>query len=156
RGCANSIAAPSINAKHGRTDASHRVFAGPAATIRNGDTSPLTIMMRAAESRYSRQSRFRPLGTEGQERIGRAHVAVVGCGALGSVAAELLARAGVGRIRIIDRDFVEFSNLQRQFLFDESDAKEALPKAIAAARRLSRVNSEVHIEPAVADLTSAN
>ncbi len=67
-----------------------------------------------------------------------------------------MARAGVGRLRIIDRDFVEWSNLQRQFLFDESDAAEALPKAVAAARRLARVNSEVKVEPMVADLTAAN
>ena len=83
-------------------------------------------------------------------------MAIVGCGALGTVEAEILARAGVGRLRIIDRDFVEWSNLQRQFLFEESDAAEGLPKAVAAARRLARVNSEVTIEPLVADLTPAN
>jgi molybdopterin-synthase adenylyltransferase len=83
-------------------------------------------------------------------------VAVVGCGALGTVQAEALARAGVGLLRIIDRDFVELSNLQRQFLFEESDAAEALPKAIAAARRLARVNSEVELDPQVADLTPSN
>ena len=108
------------------------------------------------DSRYSRQSRFAPLGPEGQARIQAASVAIVGCGALGTVEAEILARAGVGRIRIIDRDFVECSNLQRQFLFEESDAGEGLPKAVAAARRLARVNSEVAIEPMVADLTPAN
>jgi len=108
------------------------------------------------DSRYSRQSRFAPLGPQGQERIRAAAVAVIGCGALGTVEAELLARAGVGRLRIIDRDFVEWSNLQRQFLFDESDADAGLPKAVAAARRLARVNSEVVIEPLVADLTPAN
>ena len=108
------------------------------------------------DSRYSRQSRFAPLGPQGQERIRAAAVAVIGCGALGTVEAELLARAGVGRLRIIDRDFVEWSNLQRQFLFDESDADAGLPKAVAAARRLARVNSEIMIEPLVADLTTAN
>ncbi|MCU1334723.1 MAG: UBA/THIF-type binding protein [Bryobacterales bacterium] len=108
------------------------------------------------ESRYSRQSRFAPLGLDGQRRIGAASVAIVGCGALGTVQAEILVRAGVGRLRIIDRDFVEWSNLQRQFLFEESDAAEGLPKAVAAARRLSRVNSEVAVEPLVADLTPAN
>src|SRR5579862_4972405 len=108
------------------------------------------------ESRYSRQSRFAPLGDEGQTRIRAARVAVVGLGALGSVQAELLARAGVGTLRLIDRDFVELSNLQRQFLYEESDAAEGLPKAVAAARRLARVNSEVTIEPLVADLTPAN
>ena len=113
-------------------------------------------MIRAAESRYSRQIRFAPLGEEGQRRIGAASVAVVGCGALGSFQAEAIARAGVGRIRLIYRDFVEWSNLQRQFLFDETDAAEALPKAVAGARRLARVNSEVELDPQVADLTPAN
>jgi len=113
-------------------------------------------MTHPPESRYSRQSRFAPLGEEGQARIGAASVAVVGCGALGTVEAEILVRAGAGRVRIIDRDFVEWSNLQRQFLFEESDASEALPKAVAAARRLARVNSQVTIEPLVAALTPAN
>jgi molybdopterin/thiamine biosynthesis adenylyltransferase len=113
-------------------------------------------MTHPTESRYSRQSRFAPLGPDGQERIRTASVAIIGCGALGTVEAEILVRAGVGRLRIIDRDFVEWSNLQRQFLFEESDAAEGLPKAIAAARRLVRVNSEITIEPLVADLTPAN
>ena len=112
--------------------------------------------MPPAESRYSRQTRFAPLGDEGQCKIRAAHVAIVGCGALGTVQAEIMARAGVGRLRLIDRDFVEWSNLQRQFLFDEADAAEALPKAVAAARRLARVNSEVAVEPMVADLTASN
>jgi adenylyltransferase/sulfurtransferase len=112
--------------------------------------------MRSAESRYSRQIRFRPLGEAGQAKIRAASVAIIGCGALGTVQAEAMARAGVGRLRIIDRDFVEWSNLQRQFLFEEADAAEALPKAVAAARRLARVNSEVAVEPMVADLTAAN
>ncbi len=113
-------------------------------------------MTHPAESRYSRQSRFAPFGPDGQARLGAASVAIVGCGALGTVEAEILVRAGVGRLRIIDRDFVEWSNLQRQFLFEESDAAEGLPKAIAAARRLARLNSEIAIEPLVADLTPAN
>jgi adenylyltransferase/sulfurtransferase len=113
-------------------------------------------MTHPLESRYSRQSRFAPLGSDGQKRIRAASVAVVGCGALGTVEAEILVRAGVGKLRIIDRDFVEWSNLQRQFLFEESDASEGLPKAVAAARRLARVNSEVALEPFVADLTPAN
>jgi molybdopterin/thiamine biosynthesis adenylyltransferase len=112
--------------------------------------------MAQAESRYSRQIRFAPLGEEGQRKVRSSRVAIVGCGALGTVQAEALTRAGVGRLRIIDRDFVELSNLQRQFLFEESDAAEALPKAIAAARRLARVNADVEIEPAVADLTAGN
>jgi len=113
-------------------------------------------MIQGAESRYSRQFRFAPVGPEGQERIRSASVVLVGCGALGTVTAEILTRAGVGRLRLIDRDFVELSNLQRQFLFSEADAAEALPKAVAAARRLGQVNSEVVAEPVVADLTPAS
>ena len=108
------------------------------------------------ESRYSRQIRFAPVGETGQQKIRAAQVAIVGLGALGSVQAELLARAGVGTVRLIDRDFVERSNLQRQFLYDESDAAEALPKAVAAARRLAKINSEIALEPMVADLTPAS
>ncbi|MGH9592503.1 MAG: ThiF family adenylyltransferase, partial [Bryobacteraceae bacterium] len=113
-------------------------------------------MTQGAETRYSRQSRFAPLGPDGQDRIRAASVAIVGSGALGTVQAETLARAGVGHLRLIDRDFVEWSNLQRQFLFEETDALDGLPKAVAAARRLARVNSEIVIEPEVADLTPAN
>ncbi len=112
--------------------------------------------MEADASRYSRQIRFAPLGEEGQRRIRAARVAIVGCGALGSVQAEALARAGVGHLRLIDRDIVELGNLQRQFLFDESDAREAAPKAAAAARRLAQINSDVALEPVVADLTPSN
>jgi molybdopterin-synthase adenylyltransferase len=108
------------------------------------------------DSRYSRQSRFAGLGEEGQRRIRAGSVAVVGLGALGSVQADLLARAGVGSLRLIDRDFVELSNLQRQTLYDESDAAEALPKAVAAARRLARVNSDVRMEQWVGDLSPRN
>jgi adenylyltransferase/sulfurtransferase len=106
--------------------------------------------------RYSRQIRFAGLGAEGQERLLRAHAAIVGCGALGSFQAAALARAGVGRLTIVDRDYVELSNLQRQWLFEESDAAEALPKAVAAERRLARINSSVQARGMVADLTSAN
>jgi len=113
-------------------------------------------MTQPADSRYSRQSRFAPVGDEGQRRIREASVVVVGCGALGTVEAEILARAGVGRLRLIDRDFVEYSNLQRQFLYSEADAEAALPKAAAAAKRLALINSEVEIEPMVADLTPAS
>jgi len=109
-------------------------------------------MTYASDSRYARQTRFAPLGEEGQRRIRRSCVAIVGLGALGTVQAELLARAGVGVLRLIDRDFVEMGNLQRQFLYEESDAGEALPKAVAAARRLARINSGVQLEPLVADL----
>jgi len=99
---------------------------------------------------------FRGIGAEGQDKLAGGHVAVVGCGATGSAIASLLARAGVGTIRIIDRDYVEPSNLQRQSLFDEADAAESLPKAIAAARKIAAFNSQIVVEPQVADLTPAN
>ncbi|MFN7919893.1 MAG: ThiF family adenylyltransferase [Bryobacteraceae bacterium] len=105
--------------------------------------------------RYSRQVRFAPLGEQGQRRLGEANVAIVGCGALGTFHANALARAGVGTLRLIDRDYVELSNLQRQWLYGEADAREGLPKAVAAARALASVNSEIRIEPAVADVTPA-
>jgi molybdopterin/thiamine biosynthesis adenylyltransferase len=108
------------------------------------------------DDRYSRQVLFRGIGAEGQLKLAAARVAVVGSGATGSVLASLLARAGVGTIRIIDRDYVELSNLQRQSLFDEADAAQSLPKAIAAARKISTFNSEIVVEPCVADLTPAN
>jgi molybdopterin/thiamine biosynthesis adenylyltransferase len=108
------------------------------------------------DDRYSRQILFGGIGRAGQERLSAARVAVVGCGATGSSIAALLGRSGVGTIRIIDRDYVEPSNLQRQTLFDESDAKESLPKAIAAARRISAFNSQIAVEPRVADLVPAN
>jgi molybdopterin/thiamine biosynthesis adenylyltransferase len=113
-------------------------------------------MMRSSDSRYSRQVRFLPWGKEGQARLAASRVAIVGCGALGTVQAEILARAGVGTLRIIDRDIVELSNLQRQFLFSEADAQEGTPKAVAAARRLAQINSEVALEPVIADLSPSN
>lgn len=106
--------------------------------------------------RYSRQVRFAPIGTEGQQRIRHARVTIVGCGALGSYQAEALTRAGIGRLVLIDRDYVEFSNLQRQWLYDESDALHELPKAVAASRRLSQLNSDVAVTPHVSDLTPSN
>ena len=108
------------------------------------------------DGRYSRQERFTPIGVEGQRRIASARVAIAGCGALGTVHAETLARAGVGTLRIIDRDFVELSNLHRQFLFSEADAADSTPKAIAAARRLAQINSTITVEPIVADLAPSN
>lgn len=108
------------------------------------------------DERYSRQILFQGIGAEGQKRLATGCVAVVGCGATGSAVSSLLARAGVGTIRIIDRDYVEPSNLQRQTLFDEADARESLPKAIAAARRIAAFNSQVVVEPKVADLTPEN
>jgi molybdopterin/thiamine biosynthesis adenylyltransferase len=106
--------------------------------------------------KYSRQILFAGVAEEGQQNLLQAGAVIVGCGALGTVAANLLVRAGVGRVRIIDRDFVEMSNLQRQTLFEESDAREALPKAVAAERRLRAINSDVAVEGMVADLTPAN
>jgi len=108
------------------------------------------------EERYSRQTLFHGIGVEGQRRLASGRVAIVGCGATGSALAGLLARAGVGGLRIIDRDYVEPSNLQRQSLFDEKDALESLPKAIAAARKIASFNSEIAVEPEVNDLTPAN
>jgi molybdopterin/thiamine biosynthesis adenylyltransferase len=106
--------------------------------------------------RYSRQILFRGIGAEGQARLARSQVAIVGCGATGSALAALLARAGVGTLRIIDRDYVEPSNLQRQSLFDEKDASESLPKAIAAARKIAAFNSQIVVEPKVDDVIPAN
>jgi len=108
------------------------------------------------DDRYSRQVLFHGIGAEGQRRLAEARVAIVGCGATGSAVASLLARSGLGTIRIIDRDYVEPSNLQRQTLFDEADARESLPKAIAAARRIAAFNSQIVVEPQVADLTPEN
>ena len=99
---------------------------------------------------------FAPLGPEGQERLSAASAVVVGCGAIGAAAAELLVRAGIGRLRILDRDFVETSNLQRQSLFDEADAAQALPKAVAAERKLRAINSDVRVEGLIADLGPKN
>jgi molybdopterin-synthase adenylyltransferase len=112
--------------------------------------------MASTQGRYSRQELFQPIGRAGQERIRAARVLITGCGGLGSNAASLLARAGVGFLRIVDRDLVELSNLQRQTLFEEADAREGIPKASAAARRIAAVNSDVHVEPVVADLDSGN
>lgn len=110
----------------------------------------------ADPDRYSRQILFAGIGAAGQARLRDSSVAIVGCGALGSFQAGALARAGVGRLLLIDRDYVEWSNLQRQWLFDESDARQGLPKAVAAARKLAAINSEVDVQPLIADLTPAN
>ena len=116
----------------------------------------MSAPLQSVSERYSRQALFAGIGAEGQQRLAGAHVAVVGVGATGAAAASLLARAGVGRLTLIDRDFVEESNLQRQVLFDESDAREALPKAEAARRRIAAFNSEVEVQPHVADLVPGN
>ncbi len=106
--------------------------------------------------RYSRQILFGEIGEAGQERLLKSSAVIVGCGALGTALANLLTRAGVGKLRIVDRDFVEPSNLQRQTLFEESDARESLPKAVAAERRLRAINSGVTVEGIVADVSSKN
>ncbi len=113
-------------------------------------------MTSAEKERYSRQILFHALGEPGQERLLQAHAAIAGCGALGTFQAAALARAGVGHLTIVDRDYVEPSNLQRQWLFEEADAAEALPKSAAAERHLRRINSGVRVRGVVADLTPAN
>jgi molybdopterin-synthase adenylyltransferase len=105
--------------------------------------------------RYSRQILFAGIGRQGQEALLASHAVVVGCGALGSFHAAALARAGVGRLTIIDRDYVEPSNLQRQWLFEEADAAEGLPKAVAAERRIARINSGISVRGVVADLSAS-
>jgi len=106
--------------------------------------------------RYSRQIRFPGMREDGQRRLLQSRVTLCGCGALGTVLANSLVRAGVGHLRLIDRDFIETSNLQRQVLFDEQDVAENLPKAEAAARKLEAINSSVHIEPVVTDIDRTN
>jgi molybdopterin/thiamine biosynthesis adenylyltransferase len=108
------------------------------------------------DTRYSRQLLFPPIGKEGQEKLLNSRVVIVGAGALGTVLANHMVRAGVGFVRIIDRDFVEPSNLQRQMLYDENDAASHLPKAVAAAEKLTQINSDITIEPIIADVTPAN
>jgi len=106
--------------------------------------------------RYSRQTLFKGIGQEGQRKLSNSYVVIIGCGALGAVIATSLVRAGVGKVRIIDRDFIEYHNLQRQVLFDEDDIRNGLPKAIAAERHLRKVNSSVEIEGIVADVNFTN
>lgn len=107
-------------------------------------------------TRYSRQLLFSPIGSKGQIKLADSHVAIVGMGALGSVLANHMARSGVGFIRIIDRDFVEPSNLQRQILYDEEDARNSLPKVVAAKEKLQAINSDVAIDPVLTDLNATN
>jgi molybdopterin/thiamine biosynthesis adenylyltransferase len=118
----------------------------------NASTQGALLM--AALDRYSRQTLFGPIGKEGQERLTDASVAIIGCGALGTVLANNLCRAGIGRLVIADRDYIELNNLQRQILFDEDDIARRLPKAIAAAEKLQRVNSETKIEALVEDINA--
>ena len=112
--------------------------------------------MEVIEERYSRQVLYPGIGEQGQRQLAASHVAVVGCGATGAAAAGLLARAGVGTLTLVDRDFVEESNLQRQVLFDEADAREALPKAEAARRKIAQFNSRIEVQAHVADLVPSN
>jgi adenylyltransferase/sulfurtransferase len=112
--------------------------------------------LKSPNDRYSRQILFDGIGEEGQARLVKSRALIVGCGALGSAQAEALARAGVGQLRIADRDFVESSNLQRQTMFTEADAAERLPKAVACANHLNEINSEVKIEPEVVDVNHSN
>lgn len=113
-------------------------------------------MQSFVDLRYSRQMLFPPIGKKGQEKLLHSRVTIVGMGALGTVLANHMVRAGVGFVRLIDRDFVEESNLQRQMLYDEDDARNHLPKVIAAAEKLSRVNSAVQIDPIIADIHAGN
>jgi len=106
--------------------------------------------------RYSRQIVFSKIGAEGQRRLQKGKVVIVGCGALGSGSANILARAGVGFLKICDRDFVDLSNLQRQTLLDEQDVKEKLPKAQAIAKKIKAINSEIYVEPLVVDINAKN
>ena len=108
----------------------------------------------SALDRYSRQTLFKPIGKEGQERLQAASVAIIGCGALGSTLANNLCRAGIGRLVIADRDYIEINNLQRQILFDEDDIARRLPKAVAAAEKLRRINSGVTVEALVEDINA--
>src|SRR5215210_8895185 len=110
----------------------------------------------ASLERYSRQMRFAGIGEPGQRKLLDSRVTLCGCGALGTVLANALVRAGVGHVRIVDRDFIETHNLQRQILFDERDVAENLPKAEAAARKLRLINSQVQIEPVVTDIDHTN
>lgn len=133
----------------------------PQESRRELDAAPSAAAVPSPETddplaRYARQIRFAPLGREGQERLQRSRALVCGCGALGSVIANTLARAGVGRLRIVDRDFLELNNLQRQVLYDEADVAAGLPKAIAAADKLRHINSTIDIEPIVADVDHRN
>ena len=108
------------------------------------------------QDRYSRQILFNGIGKKGQQRLGKSRALLVGCGALGSAHAEALARAGVKKIRIVDRDFVEASNLQRQTMFTEHDAAERTPKAVAAANHIRDLNSEIEVEAEIADVNNSN
>ena len=125
-------------------------------SLQSPSADPITTSAIGDDERYSRQILFPGIGISGQRQLATAHVAIVGVGATGAAAASLLARAGVGTLTLIDRDFVETSNLQRQILFDESDALQAIPKAEAARRKIALFNSAIAVTPHIADLVPAN
>ncbi len=125
-------------------------------SLQQPSTGPINATSIGSDDRYSRQVLFPGIGAAGQQRLASAHVAIIGVGATGAAAASLLARAGVGTLTLIDRDFVEPSNLQRQILFDESDALQSLPKAEAAHRKIALFNSTITVHPHIADLVPAN
>ncbi len=125
-------------------------------SLQQPSTGPIDATSIGSDDRYSRQILFPGIGAAGQQCLASAHVAIIGVGATGAAAASLLARAGVGTLTLIDRDFVEPSNLQRQILFDESDALQSLPKAEAAHRKIALFNSTITVHPHIADLVPAN
>ena len=149
------VACGTLYTKRGQTA---RTMADPASPIPNPRQHPSDQhgFGEGNHDRYSRQILFPGIGRDGQERLTRAHVALVGVGATGAASASLLARAGVGQLTLIDRDFVESSNLQRQVLFDEADAEAALPKAEAARRKIALFNSSVQVVSVIADLVPGN
>jgi adenylyltransferase/sulfurtransferase len=108
------------------------------------------------QERYTRQSAFHGIGKAGQEKLSKSRVMILGCGGLGSASASILARAGIGFLKLVDRDFLELNNLQRQILYEEHDVKEGLPKVIAAQRQIERINSTVHVEPVISDVNRFN
>ena len=130
--------------------------ANPQSAIPNLQSAICNPQFPMDSSRYSRQILFTGIGRHGQERLLTSRVVIIGCGALGAMHAEMLARAGVGKLRLVDRDFIEESNLQRQIMFEERDVADRLPKAIAAAARIGRINSAIAVEPVVADVNYTN
>jgi len=136
----------------------HASFSDKTSLMINQPTEPedSTAKIPAELERYSRQIRFPAIGIEGQQRLSRSTALVIGCGALGSIICNTLVRAGVGTLRMVDRDFVELSNLQRQVLYDEHDVAANLPKVIAAAEKLRAINSNVRIEPILSDVDAGN
>src|ERR1017187_8134959 len=134
----------------------YAVAHGPASPEKNSPRTDSVANQIADRERYSRQVLFGGIGEGGQRRLAEGHGGIVGCGAMGAASASLLARAGVGTLTLIDRDFVEPSNLQRQVLFDEADALESLPKAEAARRHIAQFNSNVAVHAHIADLVPTN